>query len=619
MELSFFINAVKRRPWIIILFIALGAAVGQLATPDAAPKYYSRAVLNVSPPSQSRVAVSFSSDPDRYVIGQLSVLNSAQLAERIATELGNGETTASVQSAITVEHQPKTDIVLVTGTASSPERARDIADAYVTTYIEELRTQVDEAQQPDIDQLNQDLQSTKDQITLIDAQIAAALAPYINEAPNVAVGYRPIPTAEALVPELVTNKDALLRAYERLSDTLKELELDAKLRVTSYIVQRATLPEFAETSSSSSKALFAAGVLGGAALGLIATVIWARLSPMVLDERHAEAILGRPVVGSFPRLRSLARSRRNALEALPRQAVRFVDELCVRAEANAEIGKALTVAVVGTERAAAATTIALAMAGRYGANGSSVVLIDADTRSPEISALYNARGGIPELLANVMVEAGGPAIRRGRFDPYTPTPVGEVSVLGLGDKSAAMSLRRQNVPDLLEAASGYSNVHVVVIDGGPMLDAASTVQLCQLVDAVVLAVPLKQQRIEGLVTVAAQLENRRGELLPVITPHRRWWSLPHRASSNSGAAMRVAGDPIIQTADEQDDWSDDRNGAGTSSSSSTRDIGAHDGPHDGQRRPRQRHGYDRTTTRLRHRLRHRPQHGQHRLRHRVPH
>ena len=321
------------------------------------------------------------------------------------------------------------------------------------------------------------------------------------------------------MPELVTNKDALLRAYTRLSDTLKELELDAKLRVTSYVVQRATLPTFAETSSS--KTLVAAGILGGAALGLIATVIWARLSPMVLDERHAETILGRPVVGSFPRFRSLARSRRNALEALPRQAVRFVDELCVHAEANAEIGKALTVAVVGTERAAAATTIALAMAGRYGANGSSVVLIDADTRRPEISALYNARGGIPELLANVMAEAWGTAIRRGRFDPFTPTPVGEVSVLGLGDKSAAMSLRRQNVPALLDAAAGDSNVHVVVIDGGPMLDAASTVQLCQLVDAVVLAVPLKHQRIEGLVTVAAQLENRRGELLPVITPHRR--------------------------------------------------------------------------------------------------
>jgi hypothetical protein len=81
-ELSFIINAVKRRPWIIVLFVALGAAAGQLATPAAAPKYYSRAVLNVSPPSQSRVAVSFSNDPDRYVIGQLSVLNSAQLAER---------------------------------------------------------------------------------------------------------------------------------------------------------------------------------------------------------------------------------------------------------------------------------------------------------------------------------------------------------------------------------------------------------------------------------------------------------------------------------------------------------------------------------------------------------
>ena len=80
----------------------------------------------------------------------------------------------------------------MTGTAASPN-GPDIADAYVTTYIEELRTQVDEAQQPDIDQLNQDPQSTKDQITLIDAQISRALEPYMHEAPNAATSYRPDP------------------------------------------------------------------------------------------------------------------------------------------------------------------------------------------------------------------------------------------------------------------------------------------------------------------------------------------------------------------------------------------------------------------------------------------
>ncbi|MGD9703673.1 MAG: Wzz/FepE/Etk N-terminal domain-containing protein [Acidimicrobiia bacterium] len=552
MELSFIINAVRRHLWIVALFTVLGALPAMALKKEQPATYESTAVLLVSPPSQSRVAVTFSNDPDRYVLGQLSVLQSTQLAERVATELGNGETTDSVLAAVAVIHQPKTDVVEVSATAADPERARAIADAYVTLYIGELRDQVDEAQQPDIDQINAELLSIKQRIDLIDFSIAQAMNPYLPvQSSNRLTSYPPLPSVDQVVPGLVSEKDIQLNEYTRLLDTKKELELDAKLRVTSYIVQRATLPTIPAVSSN--KIFVLAGAFAGGVLGLVAAVLFARFSPRVLDRAQAEAILGRPIVGEFPRSRTIGRSKRMALEALPNRAVAFVDQLCVRAEANASQGKALTVVVVGTERSAGATTLALAMAGRYAASGSSVVLVDADPRHPEISRIYNASSssGIPALLAKAeAIEAGEkrPSYLD-RLEPFTPTPLSHVKVLGLGDKSSGTTLRRQTVPALLEAAS--QEFHVVVIDGGPVLDSASTVHLCQLVDAVVLAAPLKRQRVAELEVVAEQLNHRRGDLLPVLTsPSHR---LRHiGAEGKHDAAAVVAGDPIVSREEPKD-------------------------------------------------------------------
>ena len=71
-------------------------------------QYYPSCAERVAAGRSREFAVSFSSDPDA---GHRPAQRPqpAQLAERIATELGSGETTASVQSAIKIEHQPKTD------------------------------------------------------------------------------------------------------------------------------------------------------------------------------------------------------------------------------------------------------------------------------------------------------------------------------------------------------------------------------------------------------------------------------------------------------------------------------------------------------------------------------
>ena len=78
------------------------------------------------------------------------------------------------------------------------------------------------------------------------------------------------------------------------------------------------------------------------------------------------------------------------------------------------------------------------------------------------------------------------------------------------------AIRRTDVADLLNGAMAHA--HVVVIDGGALLEAATTVQFAQMVDAVVLAVPMKHQQLGGLEDIADQLGvQRMRNVLPVVT------------------------------------------------------------------------------------------------------
>ncbi|MEK7424480.1 MAG: hypothetical protein AAB131_11650 [Actinomycetota bacterium] len=543
MELSFIINAVRRYWWLFIACIVVGTIPGFLSSRGDEVAFVSVGTILVTPPSESLVQVSFSNDPDRYVVGQLSVLRSEHLAEQVAAKVGQDLTTGDVGGSIAFTHAPKTDIVDITGRTASAELSRDIVDAYITLYFESLRTQVDESQQPEIDLLNEQLVDLRQAVSVVDLAILARMEPYLNPVPNAQGTYPPQPSINEVAPDLVSEKEVLLNEYNQVLSTKTQLDLSGKLRVTSVPVQRATLPVAPEVESNT--LLLAAGGVAGVLLGLIACVLVARLSNKALDQNQIAELLGQQIVGEFPSSRVLAKNRRAALENLPPRVQEFVDFLCVRAEAHSRANESLSVVVVGTERSAGTTTLAAAMANRFAANGSQVTLIDVDPRNPELTRLFAAGSpGIPALLAATTDHGALP--KRGRdglrLDPYSPTTIRGLSVVGIGDKADSTGLRRQNVPDLIATAAAHS--HVVVFDGGPLMDAASSVQLAQLCDTLVLAVPMRRQLTRTLATIATQVRGRRGELLPVSMPATRSRST-RGAASASQAPLGLAGEPDI--------------------------------------------------------------------------
>ncbi len=509
LELSFVLSALRRRFWIVSLFALLGALPGLLTDPPVSNEYRSVAELIIQQPTQANAGF-FTSDPDRYVVSQLSVLESAKLVNDVAER--NGLPVLDVREAVTIEQKPETDVVQIDVVYTDPDLAHGIAQGYVDVYMDTLET--DRSDQDELDRLDREIAILSNRLSVLNNRIQEKMEPYLRR--NLTRDPAPaVPSPEAVDAAAVTEKalaEAELRELLTAKNTLKS---DSRLRVNTRVIQNATQPNLPIPAGG--QFLLAGGLFAGAMAGVVAALAWARFSTKVLDEDTAAELLGAPVVSEFPHYRSLGRQPLAAFQSLPRSAMPVIDQLCVLAEAKARIDQPLAVVVVGTQRTAGATTLALAMAERFASGGSSVVLVDADVRDPRITAIFNATGdgGIPSVVAN----DGALIDQRGR-SVFTRTMDPEVSVLGLGSNRGAASLRRDTVAAVLEAAR--RKAQIVVIDGGPALDLASTLQLTAMADAVVLAMPLARQKSDALADLARQLDEVRPKLLPVVTsPARR--------------------------------------------------------------------------------------------------
>lgn len=508
MELSLVIAAITRRPWLPVLLALLGAVGMYFVTEDrTAAEYEAAAVILVQPPSSEGAPV-YVSDPDRYVISQIPALRS--LGTVVETSLGLPADSLDDRAEIT--HEPNTDLVVVTVTGTDPDQPTEIANAWADLYIQDLSDRAGRSRQADREALNDRIDALSQELVDLEGRIQAATEQLSPDAPGVTV---------VTDPEAVARREVALQELAGALNNRDQLELAGSLKVNSEVVSYASAPDRALTNSN--RVYVVAGAFFGLLLGIAIAILWAQLSSYTFAPQQVGHALGHPVVGTFRRSRHLAGQRTKALSTLPTSTLGVIDQLCVRAEANAGSNGTLTVAVVGTERNAGCTTLAAALAGRFAASGTRVLLIDADQHEPELTReLGGARsGGIPALLATTDTGATAGTRRARRAESiYTPTPEPDVMLLGHGSNLDAATLHRTEVRPLLEVTS--SDSPLITVDAGSVLDSAVAVQFCHQVDTVVLAVPMRRQRKDGLEVVSRQLRGSRATILPVVTePHRR--------------------------------------------------------------------------------------------------
>jgi uncharacterized protein involved in exopolysaccharide biosynthesis/Mrp family chromosome partitioning ATPase len=547
-ELSYLFAAVRRRWWLVALLSVLGLAGGYLASGTSVVAYQATAVLDIQPPQNSFGSTVFISDPDRYVIGQLSVLRSSTLAERVATQFP-GQTVTSMTNAVTVTHEPKSSLVTIGVTLADPKQAEAIANSYADTYITDLKKRAAEQQGPAVQAFDTRLAAIKTNVIEIERK-RETNRQIVNQANLILAA--PTGVAPATITEARQRLDTAMDSNSQIEGDLQSLRVEqsqvlqnkssleqaAIVKVVTEVVQPAVVPSLPIPGKA--KILPIAGLLGGAMLGLALAMLMARLSGKAVDEQDVADALGQGIVGRLGRSTDLAGlSLPNLLAMVPTEAAQVADQLCVRAEARSTDGTSLTVLVTGSARPAGTSTLAVALASRFARTGLSVVLLDGDPSTSTISKQFGAseQGGIPALLARAgdnlaAARKRGSGLIENAFAVYTPTAVKGVEVLGFGPGAGRTALRRTDVSTVLQEAMQHA--HVVVIDGGALLDSASTVQLAQMVDVVVLAVPMKHQHLDELAVIADQLGAQRlKSVLPVVTS-------PARVTSRAVSLPRAA-------------------------------------------------------------------------------
>lgn len=490
MELGFIVSAVRRYLWVVIACGLLGL-LPALTSGGSEPEYESLGVLAIVPPADS--AGAYVGDPDRYVIGQLSVLRSATLANAVAADVPDGDAPL-IASLVEFEHLPETDIVIVHGRSGSAEFSRQIVDGYLDAYVAVLEEQVLDAQQP----IDEQIAATEEALDDVDAQISAAMAPYLEVTPVPGEAYPPIPGIDQVAPSL-TSSQSLLRS------TLVSLQQDrARIRANSptegVIVERATLAS--DPLLESNRLLLVAGGVAGAFAGLLLALVAARLSPRVLDDRHVEDIVGRPPLGTFEFADALVGDLRRAVERAPRSTKRFVSALAVRTEAHGRAGAPLSVVVTGTDRNVGTSTLAALLAQSFATDGSRVLLIDADHQNPELTTLTNTSASL-----------GGDRV----LHNLTATDRETLVLASLVSGEGSGALRRRNLGAGLAEAAQVADVSVV--DAGPILGSSAALELARRADCLVLVLA-PNQRVQPLAAIAEELTG----LNPVVV-----WSEARRS------------------------------------------------------------------------------------------
>ncbi|NLV56579.1 MAG: hypothetical protein GXY13_13305 [Acidimicrobiales bacterium] len=489
MELPFITSALRRYWWVVILGALGGVLAATVLAPSGPAGYTSRAVLLLQAPSDSFQSYR-SNDPDRYVKGQLNVLNSEVLAQRVAERVDPDLRPAEVASLVSFTHEPLTDVVHVEVTSQDPELSQAIGNAYLDIYFESLRAQIEDTQAPEIEQLDAQIATIRDQLNEIDEAIEDALEPFRDR--------DAVPSIEQVSPRLASEKGVLLSQYENLLGTKNELNTNARLRVSSEVVQRATLPT--HPTSSSTKLFRVAGLVGGGLAGAFAAIVMARMSSRVLGDDEVRELIGHAVVGRLPYQPEMRALPGHLVDRhLPDPAGSFVQRLCVRTEGIGVEGDLLSVLVVGSQRAAGTTSLATAMARRYAEAGAAVLLVDADLvhRGRPVG-----QGRPPD--AGVAV-ASGPSAQ-------AVSAYGRIELASIRDVAGPQ--RGRGAFDSIRTDALQRGFDIVVFDGGPLLESSVAVLLARHCDAIVVAVP-ERQDTAGLAAVGQELTGY--EVLPVAT------------------------------------------------------------------------------------------------------
>ncbi len=500
--LARYIETIRERWWLIALCVFLTTAVAVLYVATATKRYEAEADLLITPASSNDITLTSlglirdSTDPNQAVQTAARLVTNVEVAQIAKTALNSPDSPETLLDQVTAVPVAQSNIVAITGNATSPTEARDIANAFANSIVQE-RTQE------------------------MHRQINARLPPLqaqLAQDPAQAVGPD---TLGSVITELQTLQQAP----------------DPTVRVQTVAVS--------PSSPASPKPVLSviAGLVAGLALGIGAAFATQGLDPKLRRETQLRRLYRLPILARVPREsganHGLPLDPRN-MSPVTLEAYRTLRGTFAAAHARDSTGRVIL--VTGASPSEGKTTTAVNLATSLALSGNRVILIEADLRRPSLGQLLEAApsvgGVVSVLIENIALE-----------DALVTTRYGPNLQVLLADYEGGWIAELFSIPAATEMVSEARRMaDYVIIDSAPLNEVIDAMPLAREADDILMVVRLGQSRLDKITQLGELLaENgvRPTGFAVVGTPRPKRGEYHYYESPNDNGGRRKRGRRLL--------------------------------------------------------------------------
>ncbi len=446
--LSRFVQTLRERIWLVVAVVALTTGIAILYVLTAQKVYEAEADLLISPISgngnPAYVIAGLpqeSTDPTRDVETAARLVTTLDVANRVQDDLNTDQTPRSLLANVTAEPVAQSDLIAITGSASTPEEAQAIANSFakeaVAERTERMRAQIDER-----------LPALR--ATLESGQGGSELADQITQL------------------EILREGDDPTIEVETLADT-----------PTAPVSPRPVLS-------------IAGGLLAGLILGISIAFASRVLDPRLRREEQLRQLYRLPILARIPREPQRKDNSPLSPKSLSASSLEAYRSLRATLAATRRDTGSSVVLVTGPAPSEGKTTTAINLATSLLAAGNRVILIEGDLRRPAIGRALGAapkRGVVSVLLESVDL----------RDALVTDSAYGENLGLLLADYEGGWVTELfalDAAERLVEEARQLADY--VIIDSPPLTEVVDALPLARLADAVLIVTRLGNSRLSSI-------------------------------------------------------------------------------------------------------------------------